>query len=634
MLLKDKNVNSINIRFKTRLSMLFYFLKGSKRYFGLSLFFAACVSLLDLFFPRIIAYTVDNVINNLNTGGNRIIIYFASLFGGSLYLRKHLYLVAVMVLIVAILAVLSRYFFKFLNSKGAERFIKRMRDELYEHILKLPMTWHNTNHTGDIIQRCTSDIDTVKNFVSEQLTNFIQVVVMIIIAIAFMATINPALTVVAMILMPVILVYSIVFHNKIAESFYHVDNMEGKLSSIAQENLTGVRVVRAFGRELYEKKRFESMNEEYISTWTRLMRLLSEFWALGDLVTGLQILLIIATGSFFCVRGYMTAGEYIAFIAYNSMLSWPIRMLGRVISDMGKAGISIDRIMYIMNSIVEPPLYTNKLENRSALLAKAATDLSPSEVTEIMKKDIVFDHVSFSYDNETKVLDDISFRAPAGSTTGILGGTGSGKTTLMELLDRIYDLDNSNGRISVGGVDINQIDRSLLRQNIGMVLQEPFLFSGTLRENISISAAYPNNDEIERAVRIASLNKAISEFSNGYETYVGERGVTLSGGQKQRTAIAQMLIRNTPVMIFDDSLSAVDPETDLKIRKALNDLNSPSTKFIISHRISTIMNSDMILVLDKGRIIESGTHKELLENNGRYKRIFDLQRSGGEVLNE
>ncbi|MCR4740130.1 MAG: ABC transporter ATP-binding protein/permease [Lachnospiraceae bacterium] len=341
----------------------------------------------------------------------------------------------------------------------------------------------------------------------------------------------------------------------------------------------------------------------------------------------------------------MSAGEYIAFVTYNSMLTWPIRMLGRVISDMGKAGISVDRIMYIMNSCTEDeaPVIPGEYEKPGVpetpeISGKTGISENPGipEVPEVpggnedilpyMKGDIVFDHVTFSYDGVTPVLSDVSFTAPSGSTIGILGGTGSGKTTLMELLDRIYDLRDGDGRITVGGRDIRSFDRGEYRKHIGMVLQEPFLFSGTIRENISVMDKNPDMNDIERVVNIAALRKTIKSFLKGYDTYVGERGVTLSGGQKQRTAIAQMLLRHTPVMIFDDSLSAVDADTDLRIREELskNDDNG-ATKFLIAHRISTIMNADLIIVLDKGRITESGTHEELLKMNGRYKKIYDLQ---------
>ncbi len=604
-----RNNKNTDLRYKTRLTLLLDFVKGSKKYFLAGLIFAALGTMFEMVLPKIIAYTVDSVINDTGSeSANLLIRTIMESFGNRDYLRSHIYIVALSVIIISLIVVCFRYFFRLYNAKASERLIKRIRDMLYEHILRLPMSWHTANHTGDIIQRCTSDVETVKSFLSEHLINFVRVIILIIISVAFMVSINPYLTIVALILMPVIVAYSAVFHNRIAASFLHVDEMEGVLSSIAQENLTGIRVVRAFGKEIYEKKRFESMNEKYIGTWIHLMKLLSAYWATGDLISGLQVLLIISGGAYFCVKGWMSAGEYIAFVTYNAMMTWPIRMLGRVISEMGKAGISIDRILYIMNSQAEE---------------------EPSDVKEdirsYMSGDIVFEHVSFSYDGTNSVLSDVSFKADAGSTIGILGGTGSGKTTLMELLDRIYDLKDGNGRITAGGRDIKTFDRNEYRKNIGMVLQEPFLFSGTIRENISIMEKNPDMKSIEKVVGIASLQKTIKSFVKGYDTYVGERGVTLSGGQKQRTAIAQMLLRNTPVMIFDDSLSAVDADTDIRIREELKKNDNGATKFLIAHRISTIMDADLIIVLDKGQITETGTHEELIKQNGRYKKIYDLQ---------
>jgi ATP-binding cassette subfamily B protein len=291
------------------------------------------------------------------------------------------------------------------------------------------------------------------------------------------------------------------------------------------------------------------------------------------------------------------------------MLTWPVRALGRIISEMSKAGVSIDRLRYIMNSEVEKDVAEAK---------------EPP-----MDQDITFENVSFVYDNGSEeVLDNVSFKIKAGTTFGILGGTGSGKSTLMYLMDRLYDLPEDGGRILVGDTDIKEIKRSHLRENVGFVLQEPFLFSRTLSENIGITQKEKNEKEIREAARIAALDETIESFGQGYETYVGERGVTLSGGQKQRTAIAQMLVSNPPIMVFDDSLSAVDTQTDAKIRKALSENKGNSTVIIISHRITTLMQADNILVLDHGKTSEIGSHEELLNNNGIYKRIFDIQMQG------
>ncbi|MBQ4303918.1 MAG: ABC transporter ATP-binding protein, partial [Lachnospiraceae bacterium] len=343
--------------------------------------------------------------------------------------------------------------------------------------------------------------------------------------------------------------------------------------------------------------------------WIHLMRLMSAFWSSADILTGMQNLTVLFLGTRAVLQGNLTTGSLIAMISYNLMLIWPVRMLGRVITEMSKAGISIDRIRYIMNSEPEKD--------------REGAQEPP------MDRDIVFDHVSYSYEGGTgEALHDISLTIPAGTTLGILGGTGSGKSTLMYLLERLYELPAEKGRILIGDTDIADIDRGYLRRNIGMVLQEPYLFSRTLSENIGIAVEKPGMDQVRRAARLASIDDAIETFTAGYETAVGERGVTLSGGQKQRTAIAQMLIRRSPVMIFDDSLSAVDTETDMKIRHAIREVSGQSTVILIAHRITTLMNADRIIVLDKGRIREQGTHEELLLQNGLYRKIYDLQTAG------
>ena len=605
--------------FPTKGSMLWFFLKGSRRWFGLSIAAACLTSMLDLVSPKIISYTVDCVIDPSSSGtGEAIQILFEKL-GGADYLRDHLWVIAGLVVMTALLANLLRYCNRLTNSVGAETLVKRMRDQLFAHIEALPFSWYSQNHTGDIIQRCTSDVETIKNFVADQLTSLFRIVILMTLALYSMARVHGGLTAVSAAFFPVIVGYSFFFHSKIGDAFRHADEEEGKLSSIAQENLTGVRVVRAFGRESYEKERFETQNKNYTAMWIRLMRLLSAFWSSSDLISGLQVMTVTAAGAVLCVGGQLSAGQYIAFIYYNSMLTWPVRSLGRVVADLSKAGISIDRIRYIMN-------------------AETETD-SRSAVKPQMNRDIVFSHVTFRYGpDRRKVLDDVSFTVKAGSTVGILGGTGSGKSTLMYLLDRLYELPEEGGSITIGGTDIRDMNRSWLRQHIGMVLQEPFLFSRTLEENIAIAketqegaGSHAHLEEVQKAARIASLDGAIRHFAKGYDTFVGERGVTLSGGQKQRTAIAQMLVREPDIMVFDDSLSAVDAKTDGQIRQALQANSGDATVLLIAHRITTLMHADQIIVLDRGRIAQMGTHEELLEQEGTYRRIYELQVQQSEI---
>lgn len=586
------------------------FLDGSKRFFAVSMISSLVLSAIDLVNPQIIRFTVDTVIGKEKSAlpgfANRIV----DLIGGVPVLRERLWIIAAAITVFALLSAVFRYIQRLYNTKASETLVETVRNLLFAHIERLPFGWHMKNRTGDIIQRCTSDVDTVKEFLSEQLTAILQIVIKVVFSLAVMFSMNAKLALAATLTMPVILLYSAIFGRRIGKHFRECDENEGILSAMAQENLTGVRVVRAFGREEYERERFGKQNDHYTGLWVRLARLLSAFWGMGDFIAGTQALLIMTLGIVSCVKGGMTSGEFIAFVTYNAMLAWPIRRLGRMISEMSKAGISIDRLNYIMSS-----------EEEKDRDGAGEPD---------MHGDIVFDDVSFAYEGCPELLSHISFTARAGKTVGILGGTGSGKSTLMYLLDRLYELpeDGSGGRITIGGTDIKDIKAAYLRKNIGIVLQEPYLFSRTIAENIGITRPDITMDEIREASAIACLDDTVTGFSEGYDTFVGERGVTLSGGQKQRAAIARMLTEKTPIMIFDDSLSAVDAETDAAIRAGLDRQLGGTTVFLISHRTSTLMNSDLILVLDRGRIAEMGRHDELMAiDGGIYRRIYDIQTS-------
>lgn len=592
-------------KFKTNRELVWHFLRGSKAYFIIAIVCISLMNLLALIVPRVISYTVDTLITGKESDLPAFIVDAIESIGGSAYIREHLYLIAVFLMVIGALSALCNYLYRYYNNKGAETLVETMRNEIFAHIARLPFSWHTKNQTGDIIQRCTSDVDAVKNFVSGQLTEVFRVVLMVAFSLYFMFTINVKLALIAVILIPINIAYSAYGHKRMGKIFEEADVEEGKLSAVVQENLTGVRVVRAFGRELFEKERFEKQNHDYWKMWIRLDWVLAWFWSIGTLLLNLQTMIVVVLGAVYAVREEMLAGEYIAFFSYNIMLAWPIRLLGRLISGLSRSEIATERIRYIMDS--EP----EKDEGKK---------LKPE-----MTGDIVFNNVSFAYDESKEIVKDVSFRIKGGTTVGILGGTGSGKSTLMHLLNRLYELPKENGSITISGVDIKDIEVGYLRENVGMVLQEPYLFSRTLAENIALGGGNAEIEDIKEAAGTASLLETIESFKEGFETTVGERGVTLSGGQKQRTAIARMLIGKSPIMVFDDSLSAVDAETDAKIRKGLMEKGKNSTVIIISHRITTLMAADNILVLDKGRLVESGTHDELIKNTGIYRKIYDIQ---------
>ena len=555
--------------------------------------------------PQVIRFAVDHVIDNVPLNYPRQIINMLDAIGGIESLKENLWLFALLILILAVITGISDYMGRITLARGTEGTIKALRDKLFEHIQNLPYSWHIKNQTGDIIQRSTSDVEVIRNFISTQLVEMFRVIILVIISLILMFLMNFQLTVAVLIFIPLVLLYSTIFYGILAKKFLVADEAEGQLFTTIQENLTGVRVVRAFGRERHEIEKFSERNNTFSELWVKLGYQLGYYWGIGDLVTGVLLMVIVVYGTYFAINDVITLGEFLAFASYAAMIGWPLRSFGRILSELSKAKVSLKRICEILSEPVEFD--------------------DPDSLTPDIFKDIEFKNVSFKYEGEISVLKNISFKIKAGSTFAILGGTGSGKTTLMYLLNRLYDLPDDMGSITIGGVNIKNIKREHLRKNIGMVLQEPFLFSRTIKENIAIVNPHTSMDEIKGAASIARVDEYIEEFSKGYDTLVGERGVTLSGGQKQRVAIARMLLQKTPIMVFDDSLSAVDADTDAKIRSSLKKRKGSSTIIIISHRITTLMESDTILVLDKGQVSDIGTHEELINRDGIYKDIYNVQ---------
>ena len=566
--------------------MILRFSKQVRGYFVIVLLASFISTILNALIPRIFSFTIDKVL----------------VPGGIAYLKEHLWILSLIVIGIALANGVAIYLYRSNTAKAGETFAKTMRDMLFYHVQRLPVKWHAENQTGDIIQRCTADVETIRNFVVTQVLEVFRTVFLLVTSLVMMFSMNVKLTFVALAFTPVIVLYSGVFYNLMARNFTAADEAEGELSTVVQENATGVRVVRAFGREKYEIDRFDEKNDIFARLWIKLGTVSGLYWAVGDLITGFQVLFIITLGAVEAVHGGITAGEFIAFASYNTTLVWPVRSLGRILSDMSKAGVSFDRVNYILDSEEE--------------------NMSP-EGKRPERMDINFDHVTFGYDDGQNVLEDVSFHMEQGATYGILGGTGSGKSTLVHLLDRLFVLEK--GSIQIGGVDIQDIPVGWLREHVGMVLQEPFLFSRTIRENIAAANPSATLEEIREAARIACVDEEIMAFPDGYDTMVGERGVTLSGGQRQRVAIARMLIAKAPIMVFDDSLSAVDAETDARIRRALKKKMKDATVILISHRITTLMEADRILVLNHGRKEEEGNHRELIEGNGIYRKIYEIQ---------
>ena len=590
-----------------KLRLLWKFMKGNRFLYIGSVIAIGLATFISFIWPIVLRVIIDSVIGSksiqMNGWLQPIIEFLFNLLGGKSILSKSLWLCS----FILVSLTLTRGIFLYLKGKwsavASESIARNIRDKLYNHLQYLPYDYHVKAKTGDLIQRCTSDVETIRRFLAIQFVEIGRAIFMVGFALSFMLPMNIKMTLIAMMLIPFIFSFALVFFMKVKKAFQLSDESEGRMSSVLQENLTGVRVVRAFARQSHEINKFDKSNCEYRDLTYNLIRLLAWYWSISDFICLIQIGVVLVMGTYFASKGIISLGTLLAFNAYVGMLLWPVRQMGRVLTDLGKSLVSLGRI----NEILEEPVET----------FKGSTPKSK------IHGDIEFNNVYFNYEENKPILKNISLKVKQGQTVAILGPTGAGKSSLVHLLPRLYDYQK--GSIKIDGIDIKKIDKKVLRKNIGIVLQEPFLFSKTIKENISLAKKKSNEAEIFEAARIASVHDVILNFDNSYDTAVGERGVTLSGGQKQRIAIARTVLNDSSILIFDDSLSAVDTETDAVIRKELKKRSQKSTTFIISHRIDTLSEADLILVLDNGELIQTGNHEELISKPGLYRRIWSIQ---------
>lgn len=517
-----------------------------------------------------------------------------------------LLLVAVGFVVLALVEGVFTFVSGRLAARTSEGIALRLRNYLFDHLQRLTFTYHDKTQTGELIQRATSDVDTIRRFFAQEAIGFGRIILLFTINFIAILTLNVQLAFLSVVVIPIIVLLSYFFFTRISRAFEAYQEQDAILSTTLQENLSGVRVVKAFARQAYERDKFEKVNQERFRRGKKLMWLHSAYWPLSDLLAGGQMIGGFFAGAVMAIDGTITLGTYLAYSGMIIWIIWPMRVLGRLIVQMSQAFVSYERVVDIIKEEREP---------------LTAGSYQPSGS---LRGEVVFDDVCFEYEGMAPVLRNISFKVQPGQVVALMGYTGSGKTSLVNLLPRFYEV--TGGRLLIDGVDVRQYPRYYLRQHIGIVEQEPFLFSRTIRENIAYSVGRKvSQEEIEAAAQAAAIHDVIVGFPNGYNTLVGERGVTLSGGQKQRVAIARTLLKDPCILIFDDATSSVDTETEAAIRQALARLMAERTTFIIAHRIQTVMNADLILVLDHGRIIQHGTHEELVGRKGIYREIYDLQ---------
>lgn len=585
-------------------------LKNNRLTYFLSMISTIFIQIFSGLTPIVIMITVDSIIGDKEYKYD-ILEKAVNLIGGRDFLRSHIYILAFVIVILTGISCIFIFLRNYYSNVACENLIYNLKEKMYNKFLNIDIRCLNDYSTGDLIQRSSSDIETVRKLFSTQLVNAFGSIATIVLVIIVMSLINLKLAMISISLCIVISFLSYVFYGKIGKIFKETDEAESQLMVFIKEALFNIRVIKAFNREDYILKLFREKNEEFNITQNKFMKTSAKFRAVNDFLTFLQLAIILVVGGYETISGRMNFGDLIAFVIYINMIIWPIRQMGQLLSDMAKASVSISRIYEVLDLPEEDYEY-------------GIRDVSFSEKIE-------FKNVSLLI-NDNTVLDNISFVINAGESLGVIGSTGSGKSMIVYLLLGLFEA--TSGEILIDGINIKEINKRYLREKISAIMQDSELFNMSILENVKITNDNIDDKSVFNATEVSSIHNEILNFSSKYETVVVDNGGNLSGGQKQRISIARGLLKPFEVLILDDSLSAVDMNTDLKINNALKSMDKKFTSIFISHRISTITNCDNIIVMDGGKIVESGKHNDLIMKNGIYSKINEIQSKEYDVSNE
>jgi ATP-binding cassette subfamily B protein len=589
---------------------------GKWRYQYLSAAFLLILSVgFRLLEPKVLQIAVDKIITFFISKGSKptapsdAISGFLYSFLPELKIENAgviLIYLGVIFLVISLLRGVTMFSSSTISAASTEKATKKLRDKLFSHLQHLPMEYYGKTPTGELIQRCTGDVETVRKFASMQVTETVRLASIFVGAFVMMFMVNQTYAFISIALFPLMLIASVFFFKKESQIWTQHEAEQDKLTALVQENLSGIRVVKAFAKENYEIEKFTKQNEQKRIWGMKLLKLHSYYWPGSDVMVYSQLAISIFAGGYFVLNNLITVGEYTAFFTYAAYVTWPMRRLAQLVSEMGMTSVAIERIYSILN-------YPR--ENYDGLIN---TDKE-------IKGEIEFDNVHFKYsDVDEGILNGVSFKINAGEKVALLGPTGAGKSTIISLLMRFYEPDN--GVIRIDGRDIREYSRPYLRGKIGVVLQKPFLFSTSIKENIAYANPDTHIDEIVESAKVANIHDIIEDiFPQSYDTVVGEKGVTLSGGQKQRVTLARTILKNPDILVLDDSTSSVDTETEFEIQRALKEITEAKSTIVIAHRVTSVQECDRIIVLDKGKVIELGTHDELIQNDKFYKKIYDIQ---------